>query len=197
MKVALYTDERHKFCRNIVAEEIFLRKSLHILLVTINSIEEPTWLDVVFQETKMERKRRCGMILVLVVSILLIGMTVGCYSTGVVVETEPVYREAPQAHPPGPPPWAPAHGHRSKHRYWYYPASSVYYEVDRKVYFYYSGGQWRVSVSLPAGLRIDVRDYVTLEMDTPRPYHYHSEVAKRYPPGQLKKHSKEKGKKKR
>lgn len=142
-------------------------------------------------------RRTCGVFVLLGVSVLLISMTVGCYGTRVAVVNEPVYREAPPAPPPGPPPWAPAHGHRAKHRYRYYPASSVYFEVERKVFFYYSNGQWRVSVSLPAGLRVDFRDYVSLEMDTPRPYHYHSEVVKKYPPGHLKKHPKEKGKKMR
>ncbi|MBN2061303.1 MAG: hypothetical protein JW882_12895 [Deltaproteobacteria bacterium] len=87
----------------------------------------------------------------------------------------------------GPPPWAPAHGHRAKHRYHYYPISHVYHERDRGMWFYYRNGDWRVSVSLPSEIIIDVNDYVVLEMDDDRPYRYHQEVVKRYPPGQLKK----------
>jgi hypothetical protein len=45
-------------------------------------------------------------------------------------------------------------------------------------------------------IRIDINDYVTLEMDTDRPYEYHNEVVKRYPPGQMKKGETKKGKNK-
>jgi hypothetical protein len=51
-------------------------------------------------------------------------------------------------------------------------------------------------VSLPARIHIDINDYVTLEMNTGRPYDHHSEVVKRYPPGHEKKKSKAKGKEK-
>jgi hypothetical protein len=66
--------------------------------------------------------------------------------------------------------------------------------VGRKLYFYYDGGDWRVSVSLPSAIHVDVYDYVTVEMDTDKPYEYHSEVMKKYPPGQEKKYYKGKGK---
>ena len=56
-------------------------------------------------------------------------------------------------------------------------------------------GEWRVSASLPAGVRLDVHSYTVLDMDADKPYVYHGEVAKRYPPGQLKKADKGKGKK--
>ena len=36
--------------------------------------------------------------------------------------------------------------------------------------------------------------HVTLEMDSDKPYEYDREVVKRYPPGQLKKKHKKKGK---
>jgi hypothetical protein len=67
--------------------------------------------------------------------------------------------------------------------------------LRRGLYFYYERGAWQVSVSLPTHIHITVGDYVTLEMDTDRPYTYHSDVVRRYPPGQAKK--KDKGKKKR
>ena len=55
-------------------------------------------------------------------------------------------------------------------------------------------GKWQVSASLPSYIRIDVNDYVTLEMDTDKPYEYNHDVVKKYPPGQLKKKHKKKGK---
>jgi hypothetical protein len=106
----------------------------------------------------------------------------------------PVYAPPP-APEPGPPPWAPAHGHRAKHRYYYYPESYVYFDVGRSLYFYYSGGGWQASVALPAGIHIAAGEYVSLEMDIDKPYVYHADVEKKYPPGQLKKKEKGKGKK--
>jgi hypothetical protein len=90
----------------------------------------------------------------------------------------------------GPPPWAPAHGARAKHNYRYYPDQRVYFEEKQGVYFYLSDGKWQMSVSLPTSIRITVGDFVTLDMDTDRPYEYHNDVAKKYPPGQAKKKDK-------
>jgi hypothetical protein len=122
----------------------------------------------------------------------------GCHSVGVYVGDESTYRQEPPPPPRegGPPPWAPAHGYRAKHQYRYYPSSYVYYDTGRSMYFYYEGGRWLASVSLPSSIHIDVGDYVNLDMDTDQPYRYHSDVVKRYPPGQLKKKSKGKGKEK-
>ena len=110
---------------------------------------------------------------------------------GVIVEKEPSPGPSPAyERGGGPPPWAPAHGYRAKHRYRYYPSSRVYYEKERGVYFYYGDREWRVSVSLPSGIHIDADNYVTLEMDTNRPYEWDHEVREKYPPGQLKKKEK-------
>jgi hypothetical protein len=98
-------------------------------------------------------------------------------------------------HPGGPPPWAPAHGHRAK-QYQYYSSQQVYFDVQREVYFYYSDGDWRVSVSLPDSLRVNLGEHVTLEMETDQPYIYHADVVKQYPPGQAKGKGKAKGKQK-
>ena len=103
----------------------------------------------------------------------------------------PVYAPPPE---PGPPPWAPAHWHRAKHHYYYYPESQLYFDLERRLYFYFSGGGWQASVSLPSGFQLSAGEYVSLDMDVDRPYLYHSDVEKRYPPGQLKKNGKGKGK---
>ena len=49
-----------------------------------------------------------------------------------------------------------------------------------------------MSVSLPSRIRIDVNDFVALEMNSDKPYRYHSEVKKKYPPGKVKKKNKKK-----
>lgn len=93
----------------------------------------------------------------------------------------------------GPPRWAPAHGYRAKHHYRYYPEAQVYFNEKKGLYSYHRHGRWDTSSSLPETIRIDARKYVVLEMDTDRPYRYHSEIKKTYPPKKNKK-PKEKGK---
>ena len=94
----------------------------------------------------------------------------------------------------GPPPHAPAHGYRAKHQYRYYPGCSVYYDSGRELYFYIKGDHWEVGASLPGHLRVQLGDFVSIELDTDRPYLYHDEHVKKYPPGQLKKKNKKKNK---
>jgi hypothetical protein len=82
----------------------------------------------------------------------------------------------------GPPPWA--HGN---HHYRYYTYDNIYFDEQQGVYFYLYNGGWQMSASLPAYIQITVNDFVTLDMDTDKPYQYHNDVVKRYPPGQKKK----------
>jgi hypothetical protein len=132
------------------------------------------------------------MAIIMMVATIFFLVLCGCHGSRVTIGSHPTYEAKSQ----GPPPWAPAHGYRAKHRYHYYPSSSIYFDVGRGLYFYYEGGDWRVSASLPVAIHIDINEYVTLEMDTDRPYEFHSDVTKRYPPGQLKKMGKAKGKRK-
>ena len=90
----------------------------------------------------------------------------------------------------GPPPHAPAHGYRAKYTYRYYPSSCIYFDACRKVYFYLEGNNWTASVSLPSDVQLQLGGYVTLEMDTDRPYTQFKEHQRKYPPGQLKKKTK-------
>jgi len=117
-----------------------------------------------------------------------------CQSLGISIGDRP--GPGPRYEEKGPPPWAPAHGTRAKHNYRYYPDSRVYYEQARGVYFYYRDGKWQMSVSLPSSIQINVGYYVTLEMDTDKPYEYDKDVVKRYPPGQAKNKDKGSDKKK-
>jgi hypothetical protein len=87
----------------------------------------------------------------------------------------------------GPPDHAKAHGYRAKHTYRYYPSAQAYYDVERKAYFYLEGDDWRVSVSLPISLKLQLGDYVTVEMDSDKPYTRFEEHKEKYPPGQSKK----------
>ena len=143
---------------------------------------------------EMFMKCRTLLFLSLVLSLLVIMM--GCEGGRMIIEDRPAPEYGPPVVEKGPPPWAPAHGRRAKYHYRYYPSSYVYFDVGRRLYFYYDAGNWRVAVSLPSRVQIDFDDYVTLGMDTDKPYKYHSEVVKRHPPGQQKKTNKGKHKKK-
>ena len=85
-----------------------------------------------------------------------------------------------------PPPHAPAHGYRAKYNYRYYPSTCAYFDTSRKVYFYLEKGNWQMSVSLPQTLQLRLGDYVTIEMDTDKPYTKFADHKRKYPPGQLK-----------
>jgi len=87
----------------------------------------------------------------------------------------------------GPPKHANAHGCRAKYTYRYYPSVKAYYDVNRGSYFYLEGSSWRMSVSLPSVLRVQLGDYVSIEMGSDKPYTNFEEHQQKYPPGQVKK----------
>lgn len=80
----------------------------------------------------------------------------------------------------GPPPWAPAHGYRAKHQYRYWPGHQVYFDSGRGLYFWFSSGDWQAGAKLPGRITLG-NDFVTLDMDTAKPYQWHNEVEVRYP----------------
>ena len=103
---------------------------------------------------------------------------------------------APRKGPPygvvkqGPPPHAPAHGYRRKqaYRYRYYPTAGVYFDLDRKVYFFLANGEWRMKAHLPGSVHISVGEAVELSLETDTPYVHFQKHKAKYPPGQRKKH---------
>ena len=91
----------------------------------------------------------------------------------------------------GPPPHAPAHGYRAKqYTYFYYPSEHVYFDQAREVYFYMEGDAWKVSVSLPESITVQLGDHVTIFMDSDIPYAEFKEHRRKYPHGRLKKKKK-------
>lgn len=90
----------------------------------------------------------------------------------------------------GPPAHAPAHGYRLKHYYRYYPTPDVYFDVQRKVYFYLQGTDWRISASLPGNLHLGSNGFVNIEMDSDKPYTRHAEHRQKYAPVKIKKYEK-------
>ena len=82
----------------------------------------------------------------------------------------------------GPPSHAKAHGYRAKHTYRYYPSANTYYDVERKAYFYLEGNNWRMGISLPDTLSVSLGKYVTVEMDSDKPYTRFEEHKRQYLP---------------
>lgn len=102
------------------------------------------------------------------------------------------YKNPSAGYSKGPPPWAPARGFRAKYQYRYYPSSYVYFDVKRTLFFYRSGEVWMQSYKLPPAIHLNVDNYVTLNMGVDKPYEFHHNVAKKYPPGLNKKKYKKK-----
>jgi hypothetical protein len=127
-------------------------------------------------------------------------LTFGCAGTKIKAKYETKdnsgYSKAEHKHKKGgPPAHAKAHGYRAKHKYRYYPDCSVYHDTERSLYFYIKGGNWEVGASLPNHLQMRLGESVSLELDTDRPYTYHADHAKQYPPGKMKKDKNNKNKK--
>ena len=129
-------------------------------------------------------------------------LTIGCTGSKIKVKYEKEgdsgYSKAEHKHKHkkgGPPAHAPAHGYRAKHKYRYYPDCSVYHDGKRGLYFYIKGGNWEVGASLPNNLQMGLGESVSLELDTNRPYTYHADHVKQYPPGKMKKNKNKKNKK--
>jgi hypothetical protein len=76
---------------------------------------------------------------------------------------------------PGP----PSHRDRARYHYRYYPSVSVYFDIDRSLYFYprRAGGNGQ---SYPYGQE-GLAALLFYDMDTDKPYRWHSDVEKRYP----------------
>ena len=95
-------------------------------------------------------------------------------------------------HQKGHPDHAPAHGYRAKFKYRYYPRYNVYFDAERGVYFYLKGKNWEVGIKLPNHMQKDLGEFVSLELDTDRPYLYNAEHNKKYSSKQLNSEKKKK-----
>ena len=82
-------------------------------------------------------------------------------------------------------PNTPTHGYQAKYQYRYYPNCSVYYDDYKKLYFYLERLTWQNSASLPKDIQKRLDDYVTIEMDTDKPFINYEEHKRKYCPGQI------------
>lgn len=109
--------------------------------------------------------------------VLGMALLTGCQTTGGMASTE--RGEQGSIQPSGD---APAPEMRAKHHYHYYPAADVYFDLDRRLYFYLSDGTWVKSAALPLPVDAELGPRVVLEMDSARPYEAHAEHKKAHPP---------------
>jgi hypothetical protein len=52
--------------------------------------------------------------------------------------------------------------------------------VNTGGYFYLSGGTWQVAMTLPSTVRLDTSNYVSLELETDKPYLYYDQHKVKY-----------------
>ena len=128
--------------------------------------------------------------MILFCSVLVVVFLTSCSVTRVGIGTGGGEPQVRTTKPHGPPPHAPAHGHRAKYAYYYYPDAYVYYCTSREQYFYLEGDRWVVTVSLPQRVLVRLGTRVVIEMDSERPYTQFSSHKKKHPPGHMKKKDK-------
>ena len=129
--------------------------------------------------------------MILFINFLLFLLACGTTRGGIRIEKgKSTVQKYPTTVKKGPPSHAPAHGYRAKFRYQYYPSCSVYFDIDRKIYFYLNDNDWQTTVSVPGHLHVKLKSYVVLEIDTDKPFKYYKEHKKKYASGKTKKQKK-------
>lgn len=93
---------------------------------------------------------------------------------------------------PGPHDMPPPPLHPRLYSYWYYPDIEVYFDINRKLYFYLHEGHWLDVMVLPPHIRARLGPHVVLELGDDHPYVYHDTHRRKYPPRgkEWKKHKK-------
>jgi len=111
------------------------------------------------------------------VAVLFVFLAAGCQGVKQVQQgaTPAVTPAQPQ------PPPVPA-----KRQYRYYPDSAVYMDVATKTFFYRRGKKWVATTLLPPSVHVNWKNSVIVELDTDKPYRFHADIAKKYPPTQGK-----------
>ncbi len=109
----------------------------------------------------------------------------GCYSEygnrGQVVQGK-VFLHEKQILPSG----STANSNLAENIYRYYPSKNIYYDIKTGLYFYLKDDRWVSSSSIPAVLSANIGSFITIEMDSDKPYLYHDEVQRKYPSMKIK-----------
>ena len=73
-------------------------------------------------------------------------------------------------------------GSQKEYSYRYYPLCAVYYDTNRKLYYYLQDGSWKIFSYLPRNFNRNLDYYVKLNMDTDKPYIYFDNHIRQFPP---------------
>jgi len=82
---------------------------------------------------------------------------------------------------------SPLQGHRQKYLYRYYPSSSVYYDINRRLYFCPENDSWKIFALPPSALERKLGRYVEIETDNDKPYTDNDKHVKKFPAEDSKK----------
>jgi hypothetical protein len=69
-----------------------------------------------------------------------------------------------------------------KYSYQYYPQCSVYFDIQRGLYFYREDDNWKIFSALPKNLERQLGDFVKIETDNDKPYLENELHVKKFPP---------------
>ena len=78
---------------------------------------------------------------------------------------------------------------QKEYSYRYYPLCSVYYDTNRKLYYYLQDGGWKIFSHLPRNFNRELDYYVKLNMDTDKPFIYFDNHIRQFPPKDSRKQS--------
>ncbi len=81
---------------------------------------------------------------------------------------------------PGPPPHAPAHGHRAKHSIFYFPSLEVYFYPDLEKYYWKKNGRWKSGPNPPVRIKNQLRR-VQVDVEGTDPSRFHNEIREKHP----------------
>lgn len=68
----------------------------------------------------------------------------------------------------GPPPYY--HYHPHVYDYYYYPRAQVYFHFTTGTYYYWDGGVWVTSRTLPRHIHLDATNRVRIQVESDKPY---------------------------
>lgn len=87
-----------------------------------------------------------------------------------------------QPYDPGYVRYAPPPASVAYYDYWYYPDAQVYFDTQRRVYFYFTNQRWVETRVLPSYWRSRLHGYVPIHSRNARPYLEYREHSRKYPP---------------
>jgi hypothetical protein len=74
-----------------------------------------------------------------------------------------------------------------QYSYQYYPNRSIYYDIQRELYFYRKDDKWKIFAVLPGYLKRQLDDFVIIETDSDKPYLDNEKHVKKFPPDDSRK----------